>query len=217
MDLFKLIPGRFFAKQASKPSGLFGRYFMSALFKKGNDAINQLVRQSLELKPTDQVLEIGYGPGVLIRQITEDTPEAKTTGIDYSETMYKQASQANQDYIDQNRLELDYGDCTSLPYADEAFDKVCCVNVIYFWHQPSINLAEIRRVLKPGGMLVIGFRNKAQIEELSLDKDIFTSYSENELLDLLADNHFSHSDIQHEPTHHLDSYCAITYKGENHE
>jgi ubiquinone/menaquinone biosynthesis C-methylase UbiE len=201
MDLFKLLPCRFLATQASKPSGLFGRYFMAALFRKGNNAINQLVLHSLSLQPNDHVLEIGYGPGVLIRQITEDTPHAKTMGIDYSEAMHKQARQANQDYISQNRLQLDYGDCTILPYPDAAFDKVCCVNVIYFWQQPSVNLAEIHRVLKPGGMLVIGFRNKAQMESLNLDRTIFTCYSENELLDLLAGNGFCHSDIQHQSTY----------------
>ncbi len=49
----------------------------------------------------------------------------------------------------------------SLPFPDDAFDKVMCVQVLYFWKDIDVSLREIGRVLKPGGRLGLLFRTKA--------------------------------------------------------
>jgi SAM-dependent methyltransferase len=49
----------------------------------------------------------------------------------------------------------------SLPFADDFFDKVLCVHVLYFWKDLDVSLREIARVLKPGGRFGLLFRIKA--------------------------------------------------------
>jgi ubiquinone/menaquinone biosynthesis C-methylase UbiE len=52
------------------------------------------------------------------------------------------------------------GEAAHIPYPDQRFDKAFAVHVIYFWPQPQQELREIRRVLRPGGLLVLGHRPK---------------------------------------------------------
>ena len=47
-----------------------------------------------------------------------------------------------------------------MPFPDARFDKAYSVHALYFWKSPVIHLREIRRVLRPGGRLVLGFRTK---------------------------------------------------------
>ena len=55
-------------------------------------------------------------------------------------------------------MDLRWGVCEHLPWPDRSFDKACAVHTIYFWPQPARDLAEIYRVLRPGGRLVLGYR-----------------------------------------------------------
>jgi SAM-dependent methyltransferase len=50
------------------------------------------------------------------------------------------------------------GNSDRLPFDDKSFDKVFTVHTVYFWKTPLDHLAEARRVLKPGGRFVLGFR-----------------------------------------------------------
>jgi len=213
MWLFKLIPIKFFSQQASRPSGLFGRYLMSALFNKGNAGINSLVKTALSLKNTDHVLEIGFGPGELIHAMANIVTQGSIQGLDYSQTMCEQASRVNAQHIANGKVELKQGECASLPYDDNTFDKACAVNVIYFWADPSQCLNELHRVIKPGGQLAIGFRNTEQMQQLSLDQNIFTSYSNHDVLDLLLQAGFIDGRIAEQTDKPLTSYCAIASKG----
>ena len=52
----------FFANQARKPTGLFGRFVASQIFKKGNAEMNVFIFDSLSINAGDHVLEIGFGP-----------------------------------------------------------------------------------------------------------------------------------------------------------
>jgi ubiquinone/menaquinone biosynthesis C-methylase UbiE len=209
MLLFKLFPTQFLSQQASKPSGLFGRYLMTALFNKGNAGINSLVKTALTLKQTDHVLEIGFGPGKLIHEMADMVSQGSIKGIDYSQTMCEQASRVNAQHIANGKVELQQGECKALPYDDNTFDKACGVNVIYFWADPVQCFKELYRVIKPGGQLVIGFRNAEQMQQLALDKTIFTSYSNKDVLESLKQAGFINTQIIEQADKPLTSYCTI--------
>lgn len=217
MFLFKLFPVRFFSRQASRPSGLVGRYLMTRIFNKANAAINQRVKTSLNLSSTDHVLEIGYGPGKLINAIASTTTEGQVQGIDYAKVMFQEASRLNKSFISSGTVSLTLGQSDNLPYPNNHFDKVCAVNVIYFWQNPSIHLKEVHRVLRPGGSLVLGFRNSQQMDQLHLDNDIFNSYSNQDIVDSLNAAHFLNVQVSEYADEPLNSYCAIGYKGESNE
>ena len=53
------------------------------------------------------------------------------------------------------------GDVSRLPYADASFDRAYSVNAVFFWPDPVAGIAEIYRVLRPGGLAVIAGPNSA--------------------------------------------------------
>ena len=67
MFLAKLLPRRLLSQQARRPSGFIGRFVMSNIFTKVNHDLNCFVEATLNLQPSNHVLEIGFGPGKLIK------------------------------------------------------------------------------------------------------------------------------------------------------
>ena len=212
MFLYKLIPSSIISSQARKPTGLIGRYIMSNFFKLGNADLNLFVKDNLTLKSNDQVLEIGFGPGVLINEMAKMTTEGTIDGVDFSDTMLKQAIKINQQFIKNDKVRLQKADCVSLSFDDNHFDKICSVNTLYFWKQPITNLTEIYRVLKPGGKIVIGFRDNTQMDNLNLNEEIFTTYAQDEVINLLSKVGFSGPQILAKEGFPFVSYCAVATK-----
>ena len=61
----------------------------------------------------------------------------------------------NQKLIVSGRVEVLHGSVSSMPFSDATFDCVTAVEVYYFWPDIAADLAEVRRVIKPNGQLVI--------------------------------------------------------------
>jgi ubiquinone/menaquinone biosynthesis C-methylase UbiE len=82
------------------------------------------------------------------------------------ETMVQAARTRNIETIQAGQMELKQGDVASLSYPDETFDKAFSIHSIYFWAKPIECLQELRRVLKPGGLLAITIQPKDKWSEL---------------------------------------------------
>lgn len=212
MFLVKLIPSRIFSKQARKPTGFIGRYLMGDLFTDSNAALNTFVKETLELCIDDHILEIGFGPGALIHEMADIASNGLVEGVDFSHTMLKQASKLNAQHIANGRVRLHSGECSRLPFADDSFDKVCAVNTLYFWPEPVVYLREILRVIKPGGKLVLGFRDKHQLGQLDLSADVFSVYSTAEVADIVTEAGFSAVQIDEKDDKPWASFCAVGNK-----
>ena len=152
--MIKDMIARFFWKQFGKPSGLLGRYIGNGMAR-GNDYDASWTVSLLDIQPESRVLEIGFGPGVSTRFASEKASTGFVAGIDRSETMVQAARKRNASAIRAGRMELRQGDVASLPYPDEDFDRVFSLHSIYFWDNPVDCIKELRRVLKPGGLLAI--------------------------------------------------------------
>ena len=94
----------------------------------------------------------------------------------------------------------------------EAFDKLCSVNTLYFLNEPGKSFLETFRVLKNGGKIVIGFRDDKQMNHLNLSRDIFNTYSLDEVIDLLTNSGFTNTKIVKKNGKWLMSYCAVATK-----
>lgn len=140
--------------QYRRPSGALGA-------KIGREMAHNHLPENLwtiaQLKPqaADHILEIGFGPGVAIEKLSKIVTTGLITGVDFSETMVREASRRNASAIKSGLVELQDGDAIALPFADATFDKAYSIHSIYFWPQPLTALTELQRVLKPGGLLVI--------------------------------------------------------------
>ncbi len=141
------------ANQLRNPQGDFGNQVGETMATM-NLPINEFAIECLQIRPTDHVLEIGFGPGVAAGMIADLTPDGHVAGIDHSPDMLAMAELRNRRAIMEERIEFTLGTADELPYDDESFHKVFAVNVLHFWPDGTKELAECFRVLKPGGTVL---------------------------------------------------------------
>jgi ubiquinone/menaquinone biosynthesis C-methylase UbiE len=71
--------------------------------------------------------------------------------------MLKQATARNAAGIENGRIDLRRGSAEHLPFANDTFDKALVTNSMQVWADAMAGLREVRRVLKPGGRVALGF------------------------------------------------------------
>ncbi|ELY49923.1 class I SAM-dependent methyltransferase [Natronorubrum bangense] len=74
-------------------------------------------------------------------------------GLDINEGMLAVAAEIAADLL--HSIEWRQGDATELPFSDESFDVVCCQQALQFFDDPGAPVREMRRVLEPGGRVVL--------------------------------------------------------------
>jgi SAM-dependent methyltransferase len=95
------------------------------------------------------VLDVGCGTGEILARLAAKYPRASFTGIDLEEPHLARAAARCAEFGDRVRFER--GDAMAPQYADESFDFVICRHVIQAVPDAARVLAEIRRVVRPGG------------------------------------------------------------------
>jgi ubiquinone/menaquinone biosynthesis C-methylase UbiE len=143
-----------FNSQFAHPKGWLGR-FVGVILALKNIERNAWAISLLDIQSDDQVLEVGFGPGQAIQEVAKLTPNGFVAGIDLSDVMVVQASKRNAATIRSGRVLLRQGAESPLPFEDNKFNKVFAVNSMQFWSNPIVGLEDVRRVLKPGGRVVI--------------------------------------------------------------
>ncbi len=101
---------------------------------------------------------------------------------------------------------------SALPFDNESFDKLCSTNTLYFWKEPDKNFSEMFRVIKSGGKIVIGFRDDKQMSNLNLSTDVFSYYSQDDVVNLLSEAGFADAHIEEKEGIPFVSYCAVANK-----
>ena len=136
------------------PSGLPGR--IAGRIMRWTNKQDEVVGV-LGVQPGQEVLEVGYGPGGLIRLLAERTEAAIIRGVDPSPEMREQASRHNRKAVRTGRVRLDLGsaDRTGLP--DASVDRVVSVNNVAIWPDLEAAVGELHRVVRPGGTVVIAW------------------------------------------------------------
>jgi SAM-dependent methyltransferase len=142
--------------QFRRPHGLGGQLagLMMAL-RSSNRRRNHWVVSLLDVQPTDRVLEIGFGPGIAIGDLSRLAVHGRVVGIDHSEVLVRQARRRNAAAVRAGRVDLRLGSVAELPDLGGPMDKILAVNSMGFWPDPAASLSELRARLRPGGTIAI--------------------------------------------------------------
>lgn len=143
--------------QFGHPRGVGGRIAGWVMaHRSSNRRRNSWVVSLLDVPPTDRVLEIGFGPGLAIAELSRRAADGHVWGIDHSDVMLRQATSRNAAAIAAGRVTLVRASVEELPASLEGpFDAVLAVNSLGFWPAPTERLQDLRRRLRPGGRVAI--------------------------------------------------------------
>jgi len=154
VDTTKLDPATM-AKHLGNPEGEIGKA-VTANLNKTNAGAYSAAFQQLGAVSGDRIIEIGFGNGREIPRVLSLADGLTYFGLDISETMIADATAYNSERIQRGQVTLACGTSAKIPADANAFTKALALNTIYFWADPITDLKELRRVLQPGGRLVLG-------------------------------------------------------------
>ena len=111
----------------------------------------------LDVRPGDHVLEVGFGPGGLLRLLAARTRAEAIYGVDPSSVMLDAATRANQPAVRDGRIRLAVGTAERTGRPDASADRVVAVNNVGLWPDLDAGLGELHRVTRPGGTVTLAW------------------------------------------------------------
>ncbi|MCH8805023.1 MAG: class I SAM-dependent methyltransferase [Planctomycetes bacterium] len=108
-----------------------------------------------------RMLDVGCGTGTLLAMTARDAGIELLVGLDYSPTMIRKAAEKAERLGLASKLRAVVGDAERLPFQEESFDVLTCCNSFHHYPHQARAVAEFRRVLRKGGLMVLidGFRD----------------------------------------------------------
>lgn len=149
-----------------------------------NENNDGVIRKTMELMAPadgDAILELGPGNAYHVKSLVSLARNLRYTGIDISRTMVAEAGLMNRELVSVGIASFQMGDGGSLPFPDHSFDRFMTVNTLYFWADVPQMLREIKRVLKPGGSMVLSFGSQRFMQHLPFVQYEFKLYNEPEV------------------------------------
>lgn len=118
-------------------------------------ARTRTIVRMLDVLPHHRILEVGVGAGNVLDQV----PTGVRFGLDLSASILRDARLRLA-----SRATLLRGDAATLPFRDGAFDRVLSSEVLEHLPDPAAAVAEIARVTRPGGLVVLSVPNERLID-----------------------------------------------------
>jgi ubiquinone/menaquinone biosynthesis C-methylase UbiE len=172
---------KYIGEQFHKPTG-FGGKLVAFVMNRQNDRQYRGAEVALDLQDADTVLDIGFGNGYLLHRLA-GRYGSQFYGIDISEDMLRAANKRCRRLISDGRMALSLGDALRAGLPDGFFDKAYTVNTVYFWSDLAAGLAEVRRILKPGGVFVNAVYTKEFLDTLPVTRQGYAKHSIKRLVD----------------------------------
>jgi len=119
------------------------------------------------------VLDVGTGPGRLVRRIVAGCPQVTVQGVDLSVEMIKRATAEAANLSGAERITFQVADVAALPFEDGSVDLVVSSISQHHWDDPAAGLRDIVRVLRPGAQAwIYDFRPALRhAEQMASDLD----------------------------------------------
>jgi ubiquinone/menaquinone biosynthesis C-methylase UbiE len=141
-------------KQFRKPTGWMAK-FAGLGMNREHEKVWRWGLEHIAIAPDAIILDVGCGGGGAVKILAQAASHGKVYGVDYSEDVLPTARRVNRALINQGRVEIKRGSVSDLPFPDDTFDLATAFETTMFWPSPVDDLREVRRVLKPGGTLLI--------------------------------------------------------------
>jgi ubiquinone/menaquinone biosynthesis C-methylase UbiE len=113
---------------------------------------NRLVTELAELVPSDRVLDVGCGPGAAVARAADVVGAEQVAAVDPSPAFVRMVGDRVPG------ADVREAGAETLPFADGTFTVVWSISAMHHWPDRDAGLAEARRVLAPGGRLLIAER-----------------------------------------------------------
>jgi len=143
---------------AGVPSGPLGWISSNWTMPVLHGPIYPIMARALDLQPDDDLLEVACGSGVFLA--TQAAHVQRVAGLDLSDIQVGLARRRLADRIAEGTAEIVAGDAAALPWEDGRFSVVTCMGSVEAFPDPGAALAEMHRVLRPGGRIVVSLGAK---------------------------------------------------------
>jgi arsenite methyltransferase len=187
---------RYLSRQAAHPHGPVGRLIAWNWIRE-TAAVNDTALELFAARPGERICEIGFGPGRTLAHLAASG--AHVIGVEKSSDMVTVAARRNAAAVTTGHIRVVNGDGTALPAGDDTLDGTLSVHSVYFWPDPAAVLTEIRRVLRPGGRLVLALRPGDHPLPARFDPTIYRAPTTTELTGWLHTAGFTNIRTEHRP------------------
>lgn len=155
------------AKQLGHPSGIHGKAIARGL-NMGNRGVVLAAVAASEVRAGQSAADLGFGGGVGLRALLDKVgPSGQVHGVEISSTMLQGVRRRFAGDVARGRLILSPGDLTALPLTDASLDAAITTNTVYFVEDLPRAFAEIARVVRPGGRVVVGIGDPDHMRTLA--------------------------------------------------
>jgi SAM-dependent methyltransferase len=156
MTIFERLAPSERARQLANPEGAVG-LAVAEWLNENNNLGNANAAMLLTLKEGQNILEIGFGNGRTAPIVISQAPDIRYWGIDLSPTRVAEALRFNLALVQAGKASFHLASAYAVPFGDDSFDRVFSLGVIHFWTDPMASLVEVRRVLRPDGLMLMGY------------------------------------------------------------
>lgn len=140
--------------QVRKPGRWVGRPFLW-MMNLSHSPLTTWGLQHVAIGRDFVILDVGCGGGATVSRLAATAPDGRVCGVDYADGSVAVSRRKNAALIAAGRVDIRKAAVSELPFDPGTFDLVTAVETHYYWPDLAASMREIRRVLKPGGTLII--------------------------------------------------------------
>ncbi|MDG6991317.1 MAG: methyltransferase domain-containing protein [Nitrososphaerota archaeon] len=182
-------------RRARKPAGVEARTtYRDPVYHRPNF---KAILHRLDLRDDDVLLEVGCGGGAFLSEALERGCTA--AGVDHSADMVDVAREANRKAVAEGRLEIREAEAESLPFPDRQFTCVVCTGVFALVSDPAKVMAEMHRVLRGRGRVVL-FTDSEELRGTEAAPEPIAShskfFSDEELVQMALEAGFAEAEVE---------------------